>query len=810
MNVNTYLTDGANGAKPSVYRDRDASGTLISPPEQAGSYSGSIANNTYSVTALSGAHATGIQGLGAKSGSGPTTNTNNWTAYDQTTTYALTSANVGKGLCQTINASPQNSSLTPQGFGSPLVGYNIIRSSSDIATSTACANIVSQWAVEPSSTINDRNNQPTTDTVSFKPSDTITFNHTLKGNSHVLKNADGGVVTVTGQPNQTGYPAPTGGIPSFTANTNNGDPDNLTTTKSNTLDLQEGSDSAMIGQDICQSLTVDKSAWSPDNPYTPATSKPVCAHIPYNYTVTPALTNHLSASQEAGSTISLGKSLTVKAVNGTNPLTTDPYITKTEDNLTTYITCTKNGTATCEGWTYANNNGTRYTKTAAISADGLAYYQSSGNGQSGPIPMSDGTSISINWIIPETATIGTEYCFQTVVANLAIVISDVDKTPAGGVNSNMSIDNNGAISSSSTNCFHVTKSPTLQIWGADSWSGEYCPAKISLDPSTGNNQGGFTAKDVPLASNGQFALSATWSQYGLFSRGDIGDSFGSAGHIANGQSSGGTQAAANALKFADGLNGNPEGYFFKTTNPNTPEAPNCLTDIFAYYSQRYTKAPDSTQLTSGNLSATLKSNGSQLGSSTRYVWLSADGQSQTIDGNSLTALMTSNANRDQVILVQGDLTISGDIYIYDRPDGSGNLVPVASYSDIGQLPNLIIAATGSIYIDPGVTHLDGIYYAGASFIDCDYASQNSDPQAAFSNNGTCKYPLQVTGAIVAGSTSFQRTYRTDTSSNDNIYNPTPAEIFYYPPTIWLEEYAHGKSLDSSLTTNFYREVAPRV
>jgi hypothetical protein len=360
---------------------------------------------------------------------------------------------------------------------------------------------------------------------------------------------------------------------------------------------------------------------------------------------------------------------------------------------------------------------------------------------------------SVNFTIPSNAPVGTEYCFYAQVLDNGEVVSGANK---GG-------------KSSGKYCIRVIKGPTLQVHGGDSWAGANCNGAVSA--------GNFIAKDP---SDLEGVQSATWSQYGLFARGSIDDGFGSGGWIKPLSSK--NLEHSKWLKFAQ----NPDsGQFIGRDKAH------CTTDILGYYQQRFAGSKDPDEANIANILSgarpTYDSNG-------RTLWYGEGNKTLDVSG-------VDFYDRDLVIVVDGDITINGDVAIYNH-----------SYRSIENLPNLMVMASGNIIVEPGVTRLDGVYVAQGTFFDCgDKSILGLDGMSNdFSLGGVCDQQLVVNGAVVANNTRFHRTHRGSDGIDDNIFNPTPAEIIKYPVGVWLQSYDHYRSLSNRITTMFYREVAPRV
>lgn len=112
-----------------------------------------------------------------------------------------------------------------------------------------------------------------------------------------------------------------------------------------------------------------------------------------------------------------------------------------------------------------------------------------------------------------------------------------------------------------------------------------------------------------------------------------------------------------------------------------------------------------------------------------------------------------------------------------------NNITLANGSGIGGLSNFYLVATGNIYIDPGVTELDGVYIAqGNGATGQIYTCSNgfAPPTAAMvaTVGGACNQPLTIKGAFIADKVNLYRSFGTLSANN-------PAEVFQYTPNVWL-------------------------
>ena len=696
------------------------------PKLQNGTKLGSITNSTWAVSAATGPNASSS----LPSASGNVGSNQGWTQkYNRT--LQLNGDNVGKNICSTITVTPSWSKVevtkrTDSGY---TVGWNVAASSDGSTSTSACANVRSEWYVSGYPSVNIKNAKPY-----VKSEDEVKFTHTLNNNDHVVKDENGNWVTVTGAIKHAEYNGtnliPTslpfvGPNTSFTFNAKAGE------SKSNSIVNSWktiSADGPEIGKTYCQYITIDKPAW---NNYTPIDSGADCVYIPYNYTTTLAVsgvqgTDYLFGGIEAGDIMTIGQALRVDPIQGTRP---DAFYETKTPNVTVRVLCTKDGSGPCPGWNIIDINGN---------------YSSSKTGDIGNTQ---------NWQIPANSPVGTKYCFQARAVVNGKMISGVAGT-----------------TESSQYCVTIVKSPTMQIHGADGWSGVKCPEQNQV------SEGGFDAKQPSFTPG---SVSATWSQYGLLSVGSINNAFGSGGHIYNADSLTALQNA-NKLKFSGDSTDTGGNYL-------PPNDICCLTDILNYYKQRFTGEKD---ISSANLSDIVNGNRPKSEIGNKTIWWGWGEDNKVLDTNGVDL-----NGRDLTIIVEGDITIANDVIIYN-----------GSYFNIASLPNFTVIASGNVIVGPNVTRLDGIYVAGNTFYDCGMSNDSVD----FSLGGACSRQLIVNGAIIANSARFHRTYRGINGVDDNIFNPTPAEIISYPASIWLQDYNYHKNLSNHIPLMLYREVAPRV
>lgn len=135
------------------------------------------------------------------------------------------------------------------------------------------------------------------------------------------------------------------------------------------------------------------------------------------------------------------------------------------------------------------------------------------------------------------------------------------------------------------------------------------------------------------------------------------------------------------------------------------------------------------------------------------------------------------------IYVQGDVLISGNITVND---GSGT-----PYSSVAAIPSLYVVSSSNIYIDAGVTTLDGVFIAQPStptsntgdIFTCTNMYSMWSAANLFSKCGddtNAGEQLTVNGAFIANQVRFERTYGSEdqgagtTQTVQNVTIPAPA------------------------------------
>jgi hypothetical protein len=298
--------------------------------------------------------------------------------------------------------------------------------------------------------------------------------------------------------------------------------------------------------------------------------------------------------------------------------------------------------------------------------------------------------------------------------------------------------------------------PYLKSYGGDVMTGAWFSNGTNCSTgSTSNYQdpnfanGGFAADTraggiLTYSKTAGTSSGGDSSQYAAFSIGEVdgrraGDGFYSAG----------TQAAANppntvSVKALTIANSSPiPGLAFGGKAEGSVSQSNCIVDY-------YSKKPASTAGV-GNLNSVIARGSGD------YADTAAAGSSFDLTGGSVGQTYTIPAGKRITIYINGNVYISGNI-VYD------------SAATVDNTPKFALIVKGSIYIDPGVTRLDGMYVAqpagttAAAVAADDGIIWTCHPTHPASAPGTvdptdlasCTLPLAVNGALIAKQVNFVR------------------------------------------------------
>lgn len=296
-------------------------------------------------------------------------------------------------------------------------------------------------------------------------------------------------------------------------------------------------------------------------------------------------------------------------------------------------------------------------------------------------------------------------------------------------------------------CVTITKKPSLQLIGSDSYAKE-----------------GFTGSDVRENMVSGTDKRGSYSQYGLLTDKVGVTNFGSAGYTT--ADSGFSQLACK-LSYANinGVQGNCDvlkglwpANLFK--NPlSTPSSTNA------------------TSLLSGSSVDLSSLSGSYKMTSSGSLKISGDlGKGQHIT----------------IFAEQADVTIASNIDAYAGP-----------YHKLSDIPSFTIKAK-NIKVEPQVKRIAGTYVARGRFESCKDAQKKTP---ALGVNGACQHKLKINGAIVSEkSPIFRRTFGAGNMPEDDQWDTkkisSTAEWINYTPNLWLttSNGSSGNQLEGLTTT----------
>jgi len=278
-------------------------------------------------------------------------------------------------------------------------------------------------------------------------------------------------------------------------------------------------------------------------------------------------------------------------------------------------------------------------------------------------------------------------------------------------------------------CVYVSSRPYYRVYGGDVSAGNPQPSACST-----TTQAGIVGWSKDLVSH-----SGAGTKYGALAINKIYDFATNLGNAA------GPATVPSGLAFSNtGASGDTYGGSFGTLP--------CMTDYYA--------AATGPSWGGGNVSA--------LGTGT----FKATGPI-SISGN-------INPNQRTVLYVNGDVTINGNITY----PGSWN---------INSLPMFQLIVSGNIYIDKGVTQLDGMYVAqtGAPNTGIIYTCTDLSTPYTVNTSGTfntpCQNKLTVNGAFIAKQVQLLRTKGTvkQSTAGEASNSVNQAETFNYTPAVWM-------------------------
>lgn len=351
-----------------------------------------------------------------------------------------------------------------------------------------------------------------------------------------------------------------------------------------------------------------------------------------------------------------------------------------------------------------------------------------------PLPQqdSDRTSDS-DYSAPSTSCPTTFASNNTsMVATETITVGDVD--PGTRICRSLVInprDENGGYRASAESCIVIAKTPYVHMMGNDVWAGGGFAA---INPAC--NASSKIQTVAHTLGDGTVAGSA--SEYAAFALGKI-TNFGSSNKALINPAS----VAGKALTFAN----------LDVANLGSYGAPqHCITD----YVTKYDKT-----VNDGGVPSAID------------VGAMGDGTQLNISGPRSFSGDVPVGSR-QIYLVEGDIAITGDIKY------------PSNYNGIGEIPSLVIIATGNITVNRDVTQMDGLFIARGQFFTCDVSLGTT-----LTVSGPCEKQLTINGAAIAGRMQLLRTY--GASGADNTERKQAGEVFKFNSEMYLRSALTGNN-----------------
>ena len=294
-------------------------------------------------------------------------------------------------------------------------------------------------------------------------------------------------------------------------------------------------------------------------------------------------------------------------------------------------------------------------------------------------------------------------------------------------------------------CVRIAKSPYVHFTGGDVWAGGGFAA---VAPGTCVNNADIRTVTRGQALDGDGSRPGSGTTYAAFALGRI-TSFGS-----------GSMGQVTSTGLGD-------NWTFANTNTANLGFFNSGQHCIADYVNTYQAAP------------VIAGTNVNIGGTASGAWR-VNG-----DANFVGASMGAGAQR--VYLVNGNVTINS------------SLTYPANFSGGGQIPSLVIIATGDIRVDAAVTQLDGIFISRGTFYTC-------YPKTEPATTGTCGSRLTINGSVSANRVDLFRTAGAE--GNSPADQKSPAEVFNLSPEVYLRN-ALNQTTDVTITTSQVRELPPR-
>lgn len=288
----------------------------------------------------------------------------------------------------------------------------------------------------------------------------------------------------------------------------------------------------------------------------------------------------------------------------------------------------------------------------------------------------------------------------------------------------------GSYGSGTTQCADIGKRPKFQVWGGDL-------------RTRGDVQATWMRPDGDDVAGAPYY--GSWVEYGMLASGVV-------------QTSGIKQNIGSGARAAAGTN--DLGIWHPLTFANTPSSrggytmSSMPTQLEASFKRWADGATTITSVTPGLAKGVYRAPSLSIGN------------------------LNLGANQAYVIIVDGDVNITGDILYRNGP-----------YA-LESLPQLVIVASGNINIAENVGRVDAwLITARGTLNTCNVATPLT--------TSNCNKQLRINGPVAVGSIIMNRTYGSEVSSSGE-----PAEIYNYPPdaSAWLRAFAADRGRIRSVHT----------
>ena len=348
---------------------------------------------------------------------------------------------------------------------------------------------------------------------------------------------------------------------------------------------------------------------------------------------------------------------------------------------------------------------------------------------------------------------------------------------------------------SKSKCYTISKKPSIEVWGGNVFS--HLPIETSVTKK--NNLEGYTAYNISKGNDYTYVFG----------------SFGELGVISSGNVTGFASGAGTGFALND-TSGDDRG-LWPGTHPDNGSAGN---------NNRITsdKGPGGSKEKNVNfcnrtpLSFSNENCGS--GDMVKAIGTSTANDNNIRDKSSIISKLMpgkeTNWDKDDITISD---TTQSYVYVGDRNltiDGgrvssgikaihsnrtiaiTNDIIYEGSYSNLLDVPKVVIYAMSDIIIDCNVDRIDALLIANNKVKTCD----SDDIEAKVNSN-----QLVVNGAIIAKNLIANRTYGAATGANSII----PAEIINFDSTLYLWGGADDDSDTSSadLRTTYLHELSPR-